>query len=1454
MKSLFLAFSLFFCLVVKSQTWIIPTLSGGWVKPNNNYGTVDNRLDVIKFLGIPTTSTIPTTLTDTYDMQVAGIAWCTFNHSLYVYKPETSTWDQYGIGSVPTLINEEVAFGDPTNQMTSSSKMKFRDPYGLELSDDNGNIMALFQKNSLNIYLGDVDGAYPRSYFQIDNSGFGGSPGKFTFGRSGTISIHEVPYEFPTSQGITNTFLKNDGSGNLSWISLGLQKVIDLDNVLIGNNTITGTGKVTWSTFSGFGVNIVPQYRFHVADGLGHLWFTSGILGLEDNSDSNNILISTGNVGYTGSLSTFIGGLAGRSAFGQNNIGLGKATFRYGVGNYNNAIGSSSLSDVRTSYSVGYGNRSGRFAQRDNSTSVGYASGQNAYLGNNVSIGTKADNTAQITSATLNSSEIVYGTKTFNGSGTASFITASGFNIGDTAVFNNTFDVADPLAQNPLPVLGVITNSNTITFLNIDNFSISDYSGNVLIRVYNKQENSIAIGYNVQTDASNHIQIGNSTNTKFTAGINFPVNISSTPVDSSLIIYESSTGMYKPLRYSSLPIMGSGTESDPFYTANGVPKTRLITNGYAILPIGDLTINRTISIDSATLSSYYPRRKDSSINGGYYPYSTNPKNYLQALYDNCGKLIGSDFQSVLLAGSFTTQNNTIDLGDNDFTWSHGGKYTIDVPLYLNKIDGSATADSVLTLNQNNKVKKVPNGGQYWTTIDAGVTLNQKGNALTKMLVTVPFFADSITANSYLQVLPGFPVVSFNMQTNAIKFFTSAGYFAYKLNKAGSDTFMRKDDGVFTADRAVTRQDKNGTMTLWNDNISHFTNDAGYLTTGSIGSTYLQTANNFSEIIGGNKTTALTNLGFTAWAVNMIGKATPSSNSWIRVSSDASVNLRTAGQTRTDLGATTVGENVFLLTNPSVISWMRINTDNTITTRTSSQTLADLGATGVGTNILGLTNPSAISWIRINADNTVNSRTAAQTISDLGAENALTISTGLTRTGNTITDDLATGKAGGLTVTGGTAASENLKLRATSDATKGYVGIVYSPTATANYASFSVGGGGNWDGTAGSFVGSVNGTQIGVNSTSGFSGNLIDLQKNGVPQFRVDNAGIITNATYNGNLVTGTYGGTGVNNGSSTITLGGNLITSGAFATTITSTATTNSTLPSGTHSLAGLDVANVWTVLQEHRLTTEQLRLSYDASNYASFTVASTGQLTISNTASSANGAIILSGGLTTNSTSTSANLAVMNAGTIFNVSNANARFFGVNTDVRILSRGSTNSTLTLNDPYVTFGIGSLSVTEASSGTHPAIVMGLGIRQGTVTNGTATTTDLTSFYIEGAPTGITPTNPSTAMWVAAGTSRFDGGIQLGSTGNSIASSYSGSATLDFASTLAGAATDLTITVTGAVAGDVVLLGVPDGSTLSDGNFTAWVSATNTVKVRFANNSLTLALDPASGTFNARVFH
>lgn len=91
----------------------------------------------------------------------------------------------------------------------------------------------------------------------------------------------------------------------------------------------------------------------------------------------------------------------------------------------------------------------------------------------------------------------------------------------------------------------------------------------------------------------------------------------------------------------------------------------------------------------------------------------------------------------------------------------------------------------------------------------------------------------------------------------------------------------------------------------------------------------------------------------------------------------------------------------------------------------------------------------------------------------------------------------------------------------------------------------------------------------------------------------------------------------------------------------------------------------------------------------------------------------------------------------------------------------------------------------------------------------------------------------------------------GTVKHTIAATLTATATLDFASTAAQNSTDLTVTVTGAADGDAVSIGVPNGSTLTNSSYQAWVSAANTVTVRF-NNYSSGSLDPASGTFRVSV--
>jgi hypothetical protein len=89
-----------------------------------------------------------------------------------------------------------------------------------------------------------------------------------------------------------------------------------------------------------------------------------------------------------------------------------------------------------------------------------------------------------------------------------------------------------------------------------------------------------------------------------------------------------------------------------------------------------------------------------------------------------------------------------------------------------------------------------------------------------------------------------------------------------------------------------------------------------------------------------------------------------------------------------------------------------------------------------------------------------------------------------------------------------------------------------------------------------------------------SGTLVNTGVTTLPS--LSSIGTVTSGTWNATIIGATYGGTGVNNGSNTITLGGNLTTSGAFATTLTTTNTTNVTLPT-TGTLSTLSGAETFT-------------------------------------------------------------------------------------------------------------------------------------------------------------------------------------------------------------------------------------------------------------------------------------
>lgn len=102
-------------------------------------------------------------------------------------------------------------------------------------------------------------------------------------------------------------------------------------------------------------------------------------------------------------------------------------------------------------------------------------------------------------------------------------------------------------------------------------------------------------------------------------------------------------------------------------------------------------------------------------------------------------------------------------------------------------------------------------------------------------------------------------------------------------------------------------------------------------------------------------------------------------------------------------------------------------------------------------------------------------------------------------------------------------------------------------------------------------GTSTGTNTGDQTTSGTSNRItvtngttnpnIDIAATYVGQTSITTLGTVGTGTWQGGVVAGQYGGTGVANTGKTITLGGDFATSGAFASTFTLTNTTNVTLP-----------------------------------------------------------------------------------------------------------------------------------------------------------------------------------------------------------------------------------------------------------------------------------------------------
>ena len=272
------------------------------------------------------------------------------------------------------------------------------------------------------------------------------------------------------------------------------------------------------------------------------------------------------------------------------------------------------------------------------------------------------------------------------------------------------------------------------------------------------------------------------------------------------------------------------------------------------------------------------------------------------------------------------------------------------------------------------------------------------------------------------------------------------------------------------------------------------------------------------------------------------------------------------------------------------------------------------------------------------------------------------------------------------------------------------------------------------------------------------------------QGNITSVGTIGSGTWNGGIIGSAYGGTGVNNGTSTITLGGSLTTSGAFASTFTMTGITTVTFPtSGTlattsqlptpSAMTKVDDTNVTLTLGGAPATSllQAVSLTLGWSGQLGVTRGGTGASSVG-----ANGTLAQSNGsiytfttatypstttanqlLYSSATNTVGGLASANSATLVTNASGVPAWTGSMTNGQILigSTGATPVPATLTaGPGVSISNGASSITISGTGS------GIGWTEVT---GTSQTMAADNGYVSSNPALVTLTLPTTAAFGTA---------------------------------------------------------------------------------------------------------
>ena len=262
------------------------------------------------------------------------------------------------------------------------------------------------------------------------------------------------------------------------------------------------------------------------------------------------------------------------------------------------------------------------------------------------------------------------------------------------------------------------------------------------------------------------------------------------------------------------------------------------------------------------------------------------------------------------------------------------------------------------------------------------------------------------------------------------------------------------------------------------------------------------------------------------------------------------------------------------------------------------------------------------------------------------------------------------------------------------------------------------------------------------------------------QTNITELGTITTGIWNGSILAGTYGGTGINNGIKTITLGGNLTTSGAFASTFTMTGNTTVTFPTtGTlATTAGVINSITGTALQIDVTAGVNPVISIDAGYLGQASITTLGTI---GTGTWAGTNVALNHG------GTNAALVASNGGIFYSTATAGAVLAGTATAGQLLTSGASTTPAWTTSTYPATNAANTLLYASSANTMAALATG---NNGVLITSGAGVPSISSTLPAAVQGNITATGALASGSLAAGFTPVT--VPLGGTGNTTFTAYS----------------------------------------------------------------------------------